>query len=101
MSETRTKTKDLINEVKEIEDVTKTLRVIVDKLPASSVKDAFEYSVENLEKKVDKFLLPSEPLTDEQKKLIALIKKGEVDVSKLLQKNEVPASKPVTKGKNK
>lgn len=81
----RTKTKELLKELKEIEDVTKSLRVVVDALPESSVKDAFEYSTVNLEKKLDKFLTVSEPLTDEQKEAIALIKSGKIPASKILQ----------------
>ena len=95
MSE-RTKTKDLINEVKSIVDLTKSLRVIVDALPDSSVKDAFEYSTENLEKKCEKFLNVSESLTEEQKKAIALIKQGKIDISKILPTEQNPR-KPVEK----
>lgn len=70
--EGRTATKDLIESVKAFEVKTKELRIMVDALPDSSVKDAFEYSVLNLEKKCGKFLTTGErfKLTPEEKALI-------------------------------
>lgn len=99
----RTKTKDLLNEIKGVEDITKSLRVIVDNLPDSSVKDAFEYSTVNLEKKLEKFLAVSEPLTDEQKEAIAAIKSGKINSAKILAQISTTdtSGSPRTKGKKK
>jgi len=63
----RTATKDLLKEIGLIQVKTEELKQIVDALPDSSVKDAFNYSVVNLEKKIEKFTSVSVPLTDEQK----------------------------------
>ena len=102
MSE-RTKTKDLLKEMKAIEDLTKSLRVIVDNLPDSSVKDAFEYSAVNLEKKLEKFQAVSEPLTDQQKEAIAAIKSGKINPEKVLSQVSTTdtTGSPKTKGKKK
>jgi len=92
MSE-RVRTKHLLNEVKEIEDLTKSIRVIVEKIPTCSLQKAYMNSVINLESKNDKFL--AEPLSDDQKKAIALIKSGKVPAPKIIEGfSEIPALSP-------
>ena len=87
------RTKHLLNEVKEIQDLTKSIRVIVEKIPTCSLQKAYMNSVVNLESKNDKFL--AEPLSDDQKKAIVLIKSGKVPASKIIEGfSEVPAISP-------
>lgn len=84
MESTRTKTKALINEVKQIAEITKQLSVIVKALPDSRVKDAYALTLTNLETKNDKFLTVEQVLTDKQKEAIALIKTGKVSAEKVI-----------------
>jgi hypothetical protein len=70
----RVRTAELTKQINEVIDITKALRVIVDALPDSSVKDAYEYSVSNLENKNLKFLAPEQ--SPEQKHIAKLIREG-------------------------
>lgn len=96
----RTKTRDLLKEVKSISVKTGELKQIVESLPDSSVKDAFNYSVLNLEKKIKKFTSVSVSLTDAQKEKLrkfreALIAETQEEIPKVSANME----KPITKGK--
>jgi len=72
----RTATKDLLKEVGLIQVKTDELKTIVNALPASSVKDAFTYSVVNLEKKIEKFTTVSVLLSDAQKEKLRAYRKS-------------------------
>ena len=81
----RVRTKELIPQIKEIEVKTKELRVIVDNLPASSVKTAFEYSCVNIEKKLINFLTSREKfvISAEEKALLVTIREGKTTVQEV------------------
>lgn len=81
----RVRTKELLPQIKMIEEKSKELRVIVDSLPASSVKDAFEYSCKNIEKKLIQFLTFGEKFTvsAEEKILLTKIRAGEAKIQEV------------------
>ena len=97
------RTKHLLNEVREIQDLTKSMRVIVENIPPCSLQKAYMNSVLNLESKNEKFLAVAQPLSDEQRQAIALIKGGKIHASKIIEGfPEVPAvpsdlEKPIAK----
>lgn len=72
----RIATKDLLKEIGLISVKTNELDDIVKALPNSSVKDAFTYSVTNLEKKIEKFTVVSVPLSDEQKEKLKAFRRS-------------------------
>jgi len=89
------RTKHLLNEVREIQDLTKSMRVIVENIPPCSLQKAYMNSVVNLESKNEKFLTVAQPLSDEQRQAIALIKSGKIPASKIIEGfSEVPAISP-------
>ena len=104
---TRTRTKELMPEINSIRVKTEELKQIVEALPSSGVKDAFTYSVENLEKKILKFtknLTVGEVLTDEEKEVIRKFRESKTSTENpspekqvsTIQENVV---KPPKKGK--
>lgn len=96
----RTKTKDLLKEVKSISVKTGELKQIIDALPDSSVKDAFNYSVLNLEKKIEKFTSVSGPLTDAQKEKLRKFRASLIaETQEEIPKVSTSMEKPITKGK--
>lgn len=91
---TRTSTKDLLPEVNLIKEKTGELKSIVNHLPDSRVKDAFVYSVKNLEKKIKDFTaIPPERifLTDEEKELIR-IHRAQTPETKTEDISEIPTT---------
>lgn len=74
----KVRTSELIPQIKEIEEITISLKKIVDALPEGTVKTAYDYSVKNLEAKNEKFLNAGvkAEITPEQKEINQLIKKG-------------------------
>lgn len=81
----RVRTKELLPQIKQIEEKAKELRAIVDNLPASSVKDAFVYSCTNIEKKLTNFLIVGEKFTisAEEKILLTKIRAGKTKVQEV------------------
>lgn len=85
--EKRVRIKTLLSEINQIKEKTGELKLIVDALPVSSVKDAFNYSVSNLEKKIEKFSAVTERmiLSGEEKALISKFRfeKAQTDISQV------------------
>lgn len=81
----KVRTSSLIPQIKEIVTVTENLEKIVEQLPAGSVKEAYTYSLKNLQTKNDKFLSVKTALTDEQKEAVNLVKRGKfLEAQKIL-----------------
>jgi transcriptional regulator with GAF, ATPase, and Fis domain len=97
----RTATKDLLKEIGLIKVKTEELKQIVELIPDSSVKDAFQYSVKNLVKKLDKFTATSEKivLSDEEKEFIKKFRTGEISKEKILSTGEKKAENEISTSK--
>jgi hypothetical protein len=76
----RVRTSELLGEVQKIVSLTEYLRKIVDALPDSSVKDAYELSATNLEKKNARFLA-QEKIGKDEREIAQLVKQGKFELA--------------------
>ena len=58
---------EIKEQVEQIKQKTEEIQVIVNSMPKCAARDAYQYSVENLEKKNEKFSKEREKLTPEEK----------------------------------
>ena len=62
--------KEISEQIAKIEEIKNNLQEVISSMPKCAARDAFEYCITNIEKKIERFSVVKEKLTPEEKEVM-------------------------------